>query len=67
MTIEKFLQDNYNYNPDIKDNIKSYIEQWKSWYRGNVRSFHNYFIYNGQRKVNKKRFTMNMAKELSEE
>ena len=67
MTIEKFLQDNYNYNPEIKDNIKTYIEQWKSWYRGNVRSFHNYFIYNGQRKVNKKRFTLNMAKELSED
>lgn len=67
MTIEKYLQDNYNYNPDIKDEIKSYIEQWKSWYKGNVRSFHNYFIYNGQRKVNKKRFTLNMAKEISED
>ena len=34
---------------------------------GNVKSFHNYFIYNGQRKVNKKRFTLNMAKEISED
>ena len=34
---------------------------------GNVKSFHNYFIYNGQRKVNKKRFTLNMAKEVSED
>jgi len=67
MTIEKYLHDNYNYNPDIKDEIKSYIDQWKSWYKGNVKSFHNYFIYNGQRKVNKKRFTLNMAKELSED
>lgn len=67
MKLEKFLQDNYGYNPAVKDAIKSFIGQWKSWYKGNVRSFHNYFIYNGQRKVNKKRFTMNMAKEISED
>ena len=67
MKLEKFLQDNYNYNPEVKDNIKTYIEQWKSWYAGNVKSFHNYFIYNGQRKVSKKRFTLNMAKEISED
>lgn len=67
MKLEKFLQDNYNYNPDIKDEMQTYIEQWKSWYKGNVKDFHNYFIYNGKRKVDQKRFTMNMAKEISEE
>lgn len=67
MKLEKFLQDNYNYNPDVRNVLQSYIEQWKSWYAGNVKSFHNYFIYNGKRKVNQKRFTMNMAKEISEE
>lgn len=67
MKLEKFLQDNYNYNPDIKDAIKENFKQWKSWYQGNVRSFHNYFIYNGRKKVNQKRFTMNMAKEISED
>ena len=67
MKLEKFLQDKYNYNPEVKDNIKTYIEQWKSLYVGNVKSFHNYFIYNGQRKVNKKRYTLNMAKEISED
>lgn len=67
MKLEKFLQENYNYNPEVKDNIKSYIEQWKSWYKGNVKSFHNYFIYNGNKKVKQQRFTMNMAKEISED
>lgn len=67
MKLEKFLQDNYNYNPEVRDNIQGYIEQWKSWYKGNVKDFHNYFIYNGKRKVNQKRFTMNMAKEISED
>lgn len=67
MKLEKFLQDNYNYNPEVKDIMASYIEQWKSWYAGNVKNFHKYFIYNGKKKVDQKRFTMNMAKEISEE
>lgn len=67
MKLEKFLQENYNYNPDVKDAMNTYINQWKSWYKGNVGDFHDYFIYNGKTKVPQKRFTMNMAKEISEE
>ena len=67
MKLEEFLQQKYNYNPEIKDTIKGYIDQWKSWYKGNVRSFHNYFIYNGNKKVKQHRYTMNMAKEISED
>ena len=67
MKLEDFLKKTYNYNSEIKDAIKTYIEQWKSWYAGNVRQFHNYFIYNGKRKINQHRFTMNMAKEISED
>jgi hypothetical protein len=51
MKLEDFLQKEYDYNSDVKDAIKTYIEQWKSWYAGNVKSFHNYFIYNGNRKL----------------
>ena len=67
MKLNKFLQDNYSYNPDVKDNMQTYITQWESWYEGNVKSFHNYFIYNGNRKIKQKRFTLNMAKEISED
>ena len=67
MKLEEFLQTNYGYNPNVKNDLRTYIEQWKSWYKGNVKSFHNYFIYNGQRKVYQHRFTMNMAKEISED
>lgn len=67
MKLEDFLVKEYGYNPDIKNQLQTYIDQWKSWYAGNVKSFHNYFIYNGRRKVNKKRYTMNMAKEISED
>jgi len=67
MKLEDFLKTTYGYNPDVKNIIKTYIEQWKSWYVGDVKSFHNYFIYNGDRKVKQKRYTMNMAKEISED
>ena len=67
MKLEDFLKIHYNYNPEIRDNIQTYIDQWESWYTGNVKSFHNYFIYNGNRKVKQKRYTMNMAKEISED
>ena len=67
MKLEDFLVKEYGYNPDAKDELQGYIDEWKSWYKGNVKSFHNYFIYNGKRKVNTHRFTMNMAKEISED
>lgn len=67
MKLDDFLKANYDYNPDVKDIIQTYIDQWKSWYQGNVKKFHNYFIYNGNKKVQQKRFTMNMAKEISED
>lgn len=67
MKLDKFLQTKYNYNPEVKDIMSGYIEQWKSWYKGNVKSFHNYFIYNGKNKIPQQRYTMNMAKEISED
>ena len=67
MKLEDFLVKQYNYNPDVKNVMQTYVDQWKSWYAGNVKSFHNYFIYNGNRKIKQKRFTMNMAKEISED
>ena len=67
MTLEKYLVDNYGYNPNVKKEIQTYYDQWFSWYQGNVKSFHNYFIYNGKKKIKQKRFTMNMAKEISED
>lgn len=67
MKLEDFLQKEYGYNPEVKDMLQTYIDQWKSWYQGNVKKFHNYFTYNGKKKVWQKRYTMNMAKEISED
>lgn len=66
MKLEKFLQDNYNYNPEIKDQVKSYYETWKSWYQGDTK-FHHYYIYNGKNRIKQTRYTMNMAKQISED
>jgi len=67
MKLDDFLQINYGYNPEVKNVLQTYMDQWKSWYEGNVKDFHNYFIYNGKKKIKQKRFTMNMAKEISED
>ena len=67
MKLEKFLQDNYGYNPEVKNSLKEYISLWKGLYKGNVKDFHNYWIYNGKKKIKQKRFTMNMPKEMSED
>ena len=67
MKLDDFLQKEYGYNPEVKNIMQTYIDQWKSWYEGNVKDFHNYFIYNGKKKIKQKRFTMNMAKEISED
>lgn len=67
MKLEDYLTKEYGYNADIKNTLQTYIDQWKSWYKGDVLDFHHYFIYNGNQKVKQHRYTMNMAKEISED
>ncbi len=67
MKLEDFLTKEYGYNSDVKNMLQTYIDQWKSWYEGNVKSFHNYFSFNGLKKKKRHRYTMNMAKEISED
>lgn len=43
------------------------IAVWKSWYDGNVRSFHRYQVYNGFQHVDCHRYTMGMAKKVAED
>ena len=67
MKLDDFLAKTYDYNPEVRNVIQTYINQWKSWYEGNVKSFHNYYSYNGLKKKKRHRYTMNMAKEISED
>lgn len=43
------------------------IDLWKSWYDGNVRDFHNYRVFNGQKTVQCRRYTLGMGKKVSED
>lgn len=43
------------------------ISVWKSWYDGNVGSFHRYQVYNGLSRVDCRRYTMGMAKKVAED
>lgn len=42
-----------------------HIDTWQSWYRGNVKSFHNYSVYNGQTTLHCKRKSLNMAQQVA--
>ena len=42
------------------------INQWLSWYRGNVYGFHNYRMYNGSEYVEAERKSMGMTKQICE-
>ena len=44
----------------------SYVQEWLSWYRGDVMGFHQYQLYNGDEWMNVKRKTLQMAKQISE-
>lgn len=46
---------------------EEYIANWQEWYTGNVKSFHNYTIYNGKKKIAMQRLTLNMAKRVCED
>ena len=44
----------------------SYIQEWAQWYKGNVKNFHYYRLYNGQQFLNIDIKSMQMAKYISE-
>lgn len=47
--------------------MDEYIQNWLEWYTGDVKSFHNYTVYNGKKFVSMKRLTLNMAKRVCED
>lgn len=67
MKLDDFLTKEYGYNTDCRKAMEGYFRKWRSWYEGNVKDFHNYYIYNGDTKIPQKRYTLNMAKEISED
>lgn len=43
------------------------VDDWRSWYQGNVKGFHRYKRYNGNKKVNAQRATLGMGKKVCED
>lgn len=51
----------------IPDSFYSKVYEWKSWYHGNVKGFHNYTVQNGERQVKCRRYSLGMGKKLCED
>lgn len=51
----------------IPDSFYSKVYEWKSWYQGNVKGFHNYTVQNGERQVKCRRYSLGMGKNLCED
>ena len=43
------------------------VQEWKSWYVGDVKGFHRYKVRNGTSLVRCKRYTLNMGKKIPED
>ena len=64
-TIHEYLIDN-GYNP-ANDETTAHHDEWLDWYQGYVTDFHHYTVYNGIEMVGKDRYTLGMAKTISED
>ncbi len=51
----------------VNEDFYTYIAQWDSWYRGNVKGFHTFQVFTGQGHVKCRRFTMNMGKKVAQD
>lgn len=51
----------------VPQEFYSQIDLWKSWYDGDVRNFHNYSVFNGQKTVQCRRYTLGMGKKVAED
>ena len=62
--IEKLKEKGYD---TVPQEFYSQIDLWKSWYDGNVKSFHNYSVFNGQGQVQCRRYTLGIGKKVAED
>lgn len=51
----------------IEESWYSYIDLWEKWYKGPVAGFHDYCVWNGQKKVKMSRYSLGMAKKVCED
>lgn len=51
----------------ISEDFYRKVQEWKSWYVGDVKGFHRYKVRNGTSMVRCKRYTLNMGKKIPED
>lgn len=51
----------------VPDDFYRKIDDWKSWYRGDVDGFHRYKVRNGHGTVKCRRYSLNMGKKVPED
>lgn len=66
MKLKNFFKEK-GYDITEKEQWDSNIAIWKSWYKGKVSKFHNYYIYNGQKKVKREKKSLQAAKKVCED
>ena len=66
MNLQQFFSSK-GYDISEKLNWEKYITLWESWYRGKVRKFHSYYIYNGEKRVKMEKKSLQGAKKVSED
>lgn len=66
MNLQQFFQSK-GYDISEKLNWDKHLDLWESWYQGKVRKFHDYYIYNGQKRVKKEKKSLQGAKKVSED
>lgn len=51
----------------VSDATYNHINEWLAWYQGNVREFHEYWIYDGIQSKKCKRYKLGMGKKVCED
>lgn len=49
------------------ESFYGYVDVWKAWYDGDVPKFHEYSVYNGQKRIKMHRYGLGMAKKVCED
>lgn len=51
----------------VPEGFYKHIAAWESWYKGDVANFHRYKVFNGQKQVACRRYSLGMAKKVAED
>ena len=52
---------------EINDSMSTHINTWESWYKGKVRGFHDYKVYNSGKHIPQERKSLQLGKSITEQ